>query len=761
MSNLSEEQRDVLARIDAILTMAEKMPTNEFNFTAIANPFDFLMGIISKKVSFDEMMDWLVNFLTVVIPKIEPVVKGVILAKLKERIDCNNDPRIPYWMRKDIWNLNPNNDEGIIFELYDIDYKGMLNISPLSSLGYNYYSGTRILFRINDERLKDNIYYTYRDAVLECIDYNIDVSNIIDESEISNVYELARAKDFNAFLWFVIHKGSFTNEVEVPNDFNPLKHYNKETGELFFVPPYNPGDYMKLDDDITVKSICIRSVGENVDSKVTDDDKLKSNISDNLTINNLSKKKYNYTIVPISSDFDSVNWYVNRDEYFNFLKKEEDIEPRDYTKEFAICNLKYLNRVTLKDYNGYDFVTNNAIKFTILPKPFVHVPREGEPAWRFKRILFDADGNPDKKGKYSIFNPLNKFESNDNSYVYNVYKKNGDKSSVRLIVDKKSGEYHLSEINDELYSIIYECYPGLTVYEFNYDFLMSIKLFDAVTITSQLLNLISDIRFGGVAANLHISKTETSYQMRISEIVKNIVESTAYEVSDCFYTFDNDKYASMMHDAEVKRSQMYPFNKNSENELSSSSDSDKAIDILGSFNEKATLNERKDTIKRAITKATASITDEVLPEDKYNVKVNIITDIIRSLTNILVESIITPKVILLFEVNKELLGDRSKTLSIEDFIKSIEDVIVGIVREIRDLILKEMLDWAMSILQELFNILRDELIKEQLEYYSKLMRLLLKACSFKAKHRKPLDSELDKVDYADIDEIEKPLETKC
>ena len=751
MSNLSEEQRDILSRIDAILTMVEKIPKNEYNFTVLVNPFDFLMEIISKKVSFDEMMDWLVNFLTVVIPKIEPVVKGVILAKLKERIDCNNDPRIPYWMRKDIWNLNPNNDEGIIFELYDIDYKGMLNVSPLSSLGYNYYNGTRILFRINDERLKENIYYTYKDAVLECIDYNIDIANIIDESEISNVYELARAKDFNAFLWFVIHKGSFTNFVNPPVDFNPLKHYNKETGEALFVPPYNPGDALKT--NYTVKSICIRSIGENVNSNVTDDDKLKNNVSDNITVNNLSKKKYNYTIVPISSDFDSVNWYVNRDEYFNFLKKEEDREPRDYTKEFGICNLKYLNRVTLKDYNGNDFVTNNAIKFTILPKPFVHVPRNGEPAWRFKRILFDADGNPDKKGKYSV-NATNPTDMGT-SYRYDCG------NGFSLDINKESGEYKIIGDKDNLNNVLYECYPGLTVYEFNYDFLMSVKLFDAVTITSQLLNLISDIRFGGVAANLHISKTETSYQMRISEIVKNIVESTAYEVSDCFYTFDNDKYASMMHDAEVKRSQMYPFNKNGENELSSSSDSDKAIDILGSFNEKATLNERKDTIKRAITKATASIIDEVLPEDKYNVKFNIITDIIRSLTNILVESIITPKVILLFEVNKELLGDRSKTLSIEEFIKSIEDVIVGIVREIRDLILKEMLDWAMSILQELFNILRDELIKEQLEYYSKLMKLLLKACAFKINHRKPLDSELDNVDYADIDEIEKPLETNC
>ena len=41
------------------------------------------------------------------------------------------------------------------------------------------------------------------------------------------------------------------------------------------------------------------------------------------------------------------------------------------------------------------------------------------------------------------------------------------------------------------------------------------------------------------------------------------------------------------------------------------------------------------------------------------------------------------------------------------------------------------------------------------------MKLLFKACSFKVSHRKALDSELDKVDYADIDEIDKPKEDNC
>ena len=53
------------------------------------------------------------------------------------------------------------------------------------------------------------------------------------------------------------------------------------------------------------------------------------------------------------------------------------------------------------------------------------------------------------------------------------------------------------------------------------------------------------------------------------------------------------------------------------------------------------------------------------------------------------------------------------------------------------------------------------LVKEQLDYYSRLMKLLFKACSFKASHRSPLDTKLDVVDYADIDPIDKPKESNC
>ena len=71
MSKLSADKVEVLAYIDTILTLIEKYPTlnlgniaDDINLGVSVNPFDFLLSIISKKVSDSEMIDWLVNLLT-------------------------------------------------------------------------------------------------------------------------------------------------------------------------------------------------------------------------------------------------------------------------------------------------------------------------------------------------------------------------------------------------------------------------------------------------------------------------------------------------------------------------------------------------------------------------------------------------------------------------------------------------------------------------------------------------------------------------
>ena len=780
MANISKEQKETLALIDAIMAMFENqdnMSSENININYSLNPFDFLFKIIEKYSLYDELMNWLVKFLTVSLPVIELSVKGVLLANLKGLIDCNLDPRIPNYMRKgypygdDIINYQ----NGLLFNLKGIDYGGMLQHSPISMNAINFYFGTKKYYMIDSDHKKvvNKIYYSFKDAIKKCLKYGIPIININNKSEINTVHELARAKDMNAFLWYSMNK-PIAPKTTLVSDKNYSISYNildddgndytitrtpftTAEGDSFLEkmdgtikltstykkPPFVPGDVIKQSNTTNVYSLCVSSFTENnLPQKIETPYYGEGNedyVMNDILVTAQGPRDCTFTFVPYSDDNKSLNWYVNSKNFYDFLKPESKREPRNLSEEYAICNFIY--------HNG-------SLRMTILPKPFIHKPKinDGDKKIELERlkyirnlkpILFNSKGEADSKGKYTV--------RNESDYD----------------VDDETGEYTL---NGEPKDKLIECYPKLTVYEFNYDYIMSQQLFDPTVVASKLMNTMLMLRYGyggNVNFNLGISKTETAYQMRIAQIVKNIVETTAYEVSDCFYTFDNTKYDAMLNDAELKRSQNYPLNNNGL--TSDTIDGNEFYSILNEFDSKATLQENTDTFKRAFNQITANITEEVLPEDKYKLKPedkyklksDIITQILKTLTSTLVETLITPKIILLFEVNKKLMGDEGEITDIEDFLKSITSLIVSIVNELRDLILKELIRFVMEFLEKLLNVLKDELIKEQLEYYSRLIKLLWEACAFKASHRKNLESELDHVEGADIDVVEKPLEDNC
>ena len=122
--------------------------------------------------------------------------------------------------------------------------------------------------------------------------------------------------------------------------------------------------------------------------------------------------------VPVSSNWNSADWYVNKKDYFSFgnkIKYNKSIV--DYSEEEAICNIQYMQPT---DY-ATDYVGGSTQKFnlTILPKPYVYLPylNTGEPLWRMKKILFDAYGNPDPNGNFSL--PTEKMTTKNKPYVHN------------------------------------------------------------------------------------------------------------------------------------------------------------------------------------------------------------------------------------------------------------------------------------------------------------------------------------------------------
>ena len=785
------KQRETFAQIDLATSILETLPDfvdttmdviNANSFPFSRSPLGFIFNIIhSLGVSEETLKEWIVNILVRVLPEVEIGVKATLLANIKSMISCNADPRIPLWMRKKVSDsvytnvlTGLNEERGIDINLDVIDPEGTLDLSPFTEPGKNYYFGNNTL------------------------------------------NNLVRADDFNAFLWYVIHKG---------NKHNPIK---ASTGtddgwKTFNVSGDDTKYYITSSNSSMLGPLEIRTqqgeesniVGGNT---FYDSEGSANNIS--MCIEAKRNKQFDYnpqtgridngiitgnTIVPVSSDWFSLNWYVDKSNYYSSnLGYKSKKEGRNYSEEKAICNLRYYD---WNEYEGSDIppLFPYTLRFTILPKPYVLLPTAGKETytdnkkihvqWRPIRLLFDADGTPNQKGKFSLISEtydlqptlMNKQIIGDKLF-YDVYGIDASGAHIKatvLEVDMKTGKYEISKSGtfEKTYkTALVECYPGLTVYEFNYDYIMGMKLFNPKVVCQRIFDNAANPRFDAdfvLTLNKQKDKRDHPYlggRQRVLEIVRSILEEDDDEINDCFYSFSNEQYDDMLRKTEEIRYRQMPYNQGYNK--GESLDFSEVNAILGEYPVNGTLEEQKDVIHRAITSACAILDDSsntTIPSDRSTTKIDFLTNILQQLVAAIVDALLSPKVIMLLMVNKTLMepedSEGKDMFNTEDLLRLMNNLIKSVVREIRELIIQKLMDYIIEHLTPLALQLQARVLSEQFAAYIAIIKLLLAdfnmgvitvsrlssilssmLSKFRKKNNTKIDlpSVLDDVTYADI-----------
>ena len=733
MANVKKMQEEAMASIDTAKALVDKVLTimeiiivdPSIALTFSANPIGFLIQLLKHLgVTREEIELWLTNFLIYIIPVLEIAVKAILLTNLKNMISCSVDPRIPEKYRKRHkapTDYNTSQEYGIDINIESIDFMDKLSINPLGKFGSDWYFGL--------EGIEDS-------------------------------YKVARADDMDAFLWFVIHKGKFPNSAKVSDVHTLADNMHSMVSQPASVAP----------SDATLLSPLEVMYGDNNPSSILlgntftyDDGHIVSMCIDNKT--DESDNIVHSTIVPVSDDWTSVNWYARRADQlgknlgFGWEVNQKNgntkykRKGRDFSKERAICNIQYIDQASSDaPLTG---LVNNKLRFTILPKPYIHTPilSKGEAPWQFKKMLFDDKGNFDANGKYT-FAEGTVSESDDGDKIIFTTTHADAKLNVKsreVTVDKP----------EELAKDLMECYPGLTVFEFNYDYVMSIKLFDAKVLAHSLMESVLNMNMGlGVGLGMrHQEGTET-----IKEIIKNILETDDSEINDCYYTFDNTKYDSLLRKAEEKRARQERFG----NVTHETGLFDSVNDILNEYDANAELHEQVDVLHRAITQAAVTVSEGVEESDKFDVEFNFIFDLIEALTTAIVNGILSPKVLMLLEVNQKIMGGTWEKFTLKDLIQALRAIIVAIVKEIRDMVIQELSKLVLNALEPIIQMLASILLREQLENYADAILEIIRNCPFIwfRFSNKYKDTKLDTVDYADIDtshnkEGEQPSTNKC
>lgn len=724
MASVKKMQEEAMASIDTAKALVDKVltimeiiivdPSLALSFST--NPIGYLIQLLKHLgVTREELELWLTNFLIYVIPVLEISVKAILLTNLKNMISCSVDPRIPEKYRKQhkgVTDYNTSQEYGIDINIESIDFMDKLSINPLGEFGANWYFGL--------EGVEDS-------------------------------YKFARADDMDAFLWFVIHKGKFPNSSAISSLSDIGATHGTESAKVLPTDGsllstvevlYDEGESssillgntFKYEGESHIISMCI--------DKKTDD-------AENIVHN---------TLVPISDDWSSVNWYARRADQLgknlgfgwgvnqkNGTTKYKG-KGRDFSKERGLCNIQYIDQASSNaPLTG---LVNNKFRFTILPKPLIHIPNLslGEPPWRFKKMLFNDKGEYDSNGKYTLVDIT---DSQNLKYL------NG-----AVTIDAKSGSVQVNDKNEVIKNLI-ECYPGLTVFEFNYDYVMSIKLFDAKVLAHSLMESVLNTNLG-IGVNMGIKHQEGTET--IKEIIKNILETDDSEINDCYYTFDNTKYDSLLRKAEEKRARQQRFG-NVTHEIGMFNS---VNDILNEYDANAELHQQIDVLHRAITQAAVTVSEGVPDSDKFDVEFNFIFDLIEALTTAIVNGILSPKVLMLLEVNQKIMGGTWEKFTMKDLIEALRVIIVAIIKEIRDMVIQELLKLVLKVLEPIIQTIAALLLREQLESYADAILEIIRNCPFIWFRfgNQYQDTKLDTVDYADIDvshnkEGEQPSTNNC
>lgn len=290
-----------------------------------------------------------------------------------------------------------------------------------------------------------------------------------------------------------------------------------------------------------------------------------------------------------------------------------------------------------------------------------------------------------------------------------------------------------------------------TVFQFNVDYITSLKLFDTKTLIAQVVNALLGIT-ASLEGEFSIERNILSKQVR--QIVKNIIEEEdTQEINDCYYSFSNDKYEAMMEEAMLNYNGEYQ-SKNETNE-NIPYDAEEVMKELYSIESAENLNEESSAITRVIkyVSSTLSTSEEIGKESKFNFELSIIQDFIEEVMTEIIMQVLTPKIMLLFAINEHIMNNdgENKMSGIIAFFKNFQNLIIELIKKIKDLILQALYDFLMGQIKPLITIFIQKLLLETIYYYKILIQSLIENCTIDFSYNSNRDPlSIDNVVGADI-----------
>lgn len=280
-----------------------------------------------------------------------------------------------------------------------------------------------------------------------------------------------------------------------------------------------------------------------------------------------------------------------------------------------------------------------------------------------------------------------------------------------------------------------------TIFEFNHDFLMSLKLFDAKTYLCQMIN--SMLGTGNFSLNLTLTKDNLQIETLIDSIIDDVIRLSDTEID----AFSNQEY-DIMSQIALRKRQI-----GEENQVVLDSLYEELSNI--DFNKKD-YQQNKTVIENTLFELTKQMADNEKTPNGWKVNYDYQFELIRMIAYPLIRPLFSPKIMTLLLINLEIMGNplELSKATIGNILPYLMNIIQGVIIAIKDIINEMLYEWVIEKLTPILTLASLRLIMEQIDLYKQLIENMITACTFSGFNR--ISSPIDNVDYVDIDpEIEK------
>ena len=770
-SKLAKLKQEALAKIDSVVAVIEKydeIGTIASMLDGEGGSIEFITTIlkelgVTKEEIIAEISEWLCgqtkkidkssgNATNGMIDSIELAIKATLYATMQGLFTCSATPLIPNYMFKDTVKFG----DGVEIPLNILDVYGMLENCPVSMDGKNFYFDTietnQMVKTVNDireykelkdgqtikpyEKIKDNeaivkcfpniIEKKYRDSIwYTYTDKKGKTKKVFDMSNAENCdydtvkmhyYQVSgydqttvwKSRDFNAYLWYVINKkdAKWDNRNNLYNKTNNEDDKYDDVKEEFFKLDYDTSSGATENQKLTVNLHNIQTV----DGKEQDVKFRKKIILDSTYL----ERVYNTT------ESDMLKIYLNKEEYFQkrIIKniptgfklniKENETDPRVKDNNFA-----------------YEYITN----YDYMPEVMAYW-WQGEGTYKLHKKKGSDD--PDYSQKAELITKDNILKSHKELKMDVT-----EKTTVKL---------------------------NKTIFEFNYDYIFSLKFFDTQTLVTNIID--SVLNWGLTNATASFSTYDKVVAGVVGKVTDEILRKEETEISDDFYSFSNREYDDLLTQARKGYNGSYKIT--DENGKLSYAEKDEIIKSLNRIGEASTLQEQKTVIERLLRDVTVSMSQQEEITSQNTLYAGFGSDwaciprLLHEVVKNVVLQVLSPKVMVLYAINCKIFNDSDTDTSkkvdpIEFMRKNINNLLNSLIPQIGNIIVSLLLGFLMKVLQPKIKKFVEKLNLEQAMKYVAQLKLAYRQCvgaymnwaeyfGGSASNR----SVIDNVTYADI-----------